>query len=57
LLTSLRDGLGDANNSKANLVQVTDYMEKNTLTLTDDQKQRIDSISAVLSDKSVVAAQ
>jgi hypothetical protein len=57
LLTSLRDGLGDANNSKSNLVQLTEYMEKNIITLTDDQKQRIDSISAVLADKSVVAAQ
>jgi len=32
-------------------------MDKNELTLTDDQKQRIENISAALADKSVVAAQ
>lgn len=57
LLTDLRDWLDDSNTTKANVVQVSDYLENNEVALTEDYKKRLDLILAGLSDSSVIAAQ
>jgi hypothetical protein len=57
MLSRFRDNLMDINSAKSNVVEISDYMSKNEVTLSDEQLTKLNLILDKLSDKSVVAAQ
>ena len=56
LLISLRNDLGDINKTRSSVIQIEDFLKKNTTKLTKKQQEKLDDILIALSDHATLSA-